>query len=90
MSVKQLTICLLLLITSVFMQQVTAATYSASTIAATGFDSTTTPVVWEGVDTGYPNDDDQQLVNLGFTFYLGSVAYTQVRVLTNGLLKAIL
>ncbi len=86
MSVKQLTICLLLLITSVFMQQVTAATYSASTIAATGFDSTTTPVVWEGVDTGYPNDDDQQLVNLGFTFYLGSVAYTQVRILTNGAL----
>ena len=85
-TVKWLAVCLLVLTAAAFMQQAAAATYSASTVAATGFDTTTTAVVWEGVDTGYPGDDDQQLVNLGFTFYLGSVAYTQVRILTNGAL----
>ena len=83
---RRLLACCPVLVMIAFMQQATAATYTASTVASTAFDTTTTAVVWDNVDTGFPNDDDKQLVNIGFTFYLGSVAYTQVRILTNGAL----
>ncbi len=64
----------------------TAATYAfRSTTYA--WESANTNVVWDRTQTGYPNDDDKQVVNLGFTFNFGGVNYTQVRIHANGVLQ---
>jgi len=64
------------------------AAYTFQTVAGENFDIVTTDVVWtnDPGQTDYPIDDDYQLINIGFTFYLGEVAYTQVRILGNGAL----
>lgn len=69
----------------VWAQLAHAATYSyqATTFA---WETATTDVVWENTNTNYPNDDDKQVVNIGFTFNFGGVNYTQVRIITNGAL----
>lgn len=56
-------------------------TYQATTFA---WETATTNVVWDQVNTTYPRDDDKQTVNLGFSFVFGGVSYTQVRIITNG------
>jgi MSHA biogenesis protein MshQ len=63
-----------------------AASYSYDDTVAYSWETASTNVVWELVDTGYPTDDDKQLVNIGFTFNFGGVDYTQVRVMSNGVL----
>lgn len=62
-----------------------AATYA---VQATPYawETASTDVVWEQTNTAYPQDDDKQLVNIGFTFNYGGVGYTQVRIITNGAL----
>lgn len=62
------------------------ADYVFQTVAGEAFDTVTTDVVWtnDAGQTGFPIDDDYQLVNIGFTFYLGETAYTQVRINGNG------
>ncbi len=69
-----------------FMCDAHAATYS---VAATTFawDTATTNVVWDQTNTTYPVDDDKQVVNIGFTFPFGGVNYTQVRIMSNGVLQ---
>ncbi len=62
------------------------AAYTVSVIPQTAFEATTTNVVWENTNTGFPDDDDQQLVPIGFNFSYGGVTYTQVRIVSNGLL----
>jgi len=63
-----------------------AASYSYDDTVAYAWETASTDVVWELVDTSYPTDDDKQLVNIGFTFNFGGVDYTQVRVMSNGVL----
>ncbi|MCO7225479.1 DUF6701 domain-containing protein [Pleionea sp. CnH1-48] len=72
----------------VFSYRLAHADYVFQVVPQTAFDSATTDVVWtnDGSQTGFPIDDDYQLVNIGFTFYLGETGYTQVRILANGAL----
>ncbi|GGW48578.1 LamG domain-containing protein [Alishewanella tabrizica] len=51
------------------------------------WESANTDVIWDRTQTGFPADDDKQVVNLGFTFNFGGVNYTQVRILANGSLQ---
>jgi len=62
------------------------AAYTFSVIPQTAFDNTTTNVVWSNTNTGFPNDDDHQLVPIGFNFSFGGVNYTQTRIISNGML----
>lgn len=62
-----------------------AATYSYQPTTF-NWESPTTSVSWEQANTGFPIDDDQQLVNIGFTFNFGGVDYTQTRIFSNGIL----
>ena len=48
---------------------------------------TGTAVSWDNNCTYYNNDDDKVVVNIGFTFYFGSTPYTQISIMTNGLLQ---
>lgn len=62
------------------------AVFTVSSIPQTAFDPTTTAVVWENTNTSYPDDDDQQVVNIGFSFVFSGVSYTDVRIISNGFL----
>ena len=64
------------------------ADYVFQTVTGEAFDTVTNNVVWtnDNTQTDFPQDDDYQLINLGFTFYLGETPYTQVRVMSNGVL----
>lgn len=44
-------------------------------------------VKWDRLLTLYPNDDDRATLNIGFAFPFGSSSYSQVQVLTNGILQ---
>ncbi len=46
-----------------------------------------TTVTWDNTCTYYYDDDDKVEVNIGFTFKFGNLSYTQVRIITNGLLQ---
>ncbi|MEN8256684.1 MAG: DUF6701 domain-containing protein [Thermodesulfobacteriota bacterium] len=64
-----------------------AATYVYDdTVAYSWQSSSPTNVTWSGTCTTYLADDDQQLVNIGFTFNFADIDYTQVRILSNGAL----
>lgn len=65
-----------------------AATYTVSELLPTPLDvpSVVNTVTWDRTDTGYPDDDDKVLVNIGFPFTFKDTAYTSVRILTNGVL----
>ncbi|HEC19499.1 MAG TPA: hypothetical protein ENI97_09155 [Gammaproteobacteria bacterium] len=65
---------------------VQAASYTFDDTVPFAWETASTDVVWEQVDTAYPIDDDKQLVNIGFTFNFGGIDYTQVRILSNGAL----
>jgi MSHA biogenesis protein MshQ len=69
-----------------FSSSVFSATYSVQTTTY-AWDTATTDVVWDQTSTSYPKDDDKQVVNIGFTFPFAGVNYTQVRILTNGILQ---
>ena len=77
--------CLLFLL---FFSQNALPAYTFQTVSGETFDTVTTNVVWtnDAAQTGFLLDDDYQLVNIGFTFYLGETAYTQVRIMSNGVL----
>jgi len=64
------------------------AAYVFQTVPAQAFDTVTTDVVWSNdpTQTDYPIDDDFQVVNIGFTFYLGETGYNQVTITSNGAL----
>ncbi len=65
-----------------------AATYTVSELLPTPLDTPNIPstVSWDRTDTSYPDDDDKVLVNIGFPFTFKDTVYTQVRILTNGVL----
>jgi len=63
-----------------------AATYCQVTNTPYAWETASTNVVWERTSTSYPDDDDRQTVNIGFTFNFGGVNYTQLQIITNGLL----
>ena len=44
-------------------------------------------VAWDGLDTDFPNDDDKQLVSIGFPFQFDNFNYEFVTIFTNGILK---
>lgn len=77
----------LLIICSTISFSVTAA-YNFQVVTAESFDTVSNDVIWtnDTSQTDYPSDDDYQLVNIGFTFYLGNTAYTQTRIISNGAL----
>ncbi len=64
------------------------ADYVFQTVTGEAFDTVTTDVVWgnDPANTGFPIDDDFQVVNIGFSFSLGETEYTSVRILSNGAL----
>ena len=69
-----------------------AATYSFMNIpfAWDAPSGAATTVTWSGACTGYPGgDDDYSLVNFpsGFTFTFAGTAYSQVRILSNGMIQ---
>ncbi|MCG8672038.1 MAG: LamG domain-containing protein [Pseudomonadales bacterium] len=66
-----------------------AATYTMTELEGTALDvpTSSTTVSWDNTDTSYPNDDDQTVVNIGFTFRFAATDYTQVRIHTNGILQ---
>ncbi|OZG70846.1 hypothetical protein BTA51_23695 [Hahella sp. CCB-MM4] len=80
-------VCYLVFMFALFANLAKAA-YTVEEITGTPFDATSTAVAWTNDSslTAYPQDDDFELVNIGFTFYLGEIAYTQVRILSNGAL----
>ncbi len=65
-----------------------SATYTVSELLPTPLDTPNivSTVSWDRTDTGYPDDDDKVLVNIGFPFTFKDTAYSQVRILTNGVL----
>ena len=63
-----------------------AATYAFQS-AAYSWETTNTNVVWDQTQTGFPRDDDKQVINIGFAFNFAGVDYTQVRVHSNGVLQ---
>ena len=65
-----------------------AATYTFRSDSF-AWESAATTVAWDGTCTTYPGDDDKATLAFtgGFTFTFGGVAYSSVRVLTNGMLQ---
>ena len=64
-----------------------AATYCVLANQAYAWETATTDVVWDQTNTSYPIDDDKQVVNMGFSFTFAGTSYTQVRIMSNGLLQ---
>ncbi|MDJ0740657.1 MAG: hypothetical protein QNJ91_13150 [Gammaproteobacteria bacterium] len=64
-----------------------AATYLYDDNAPYAWEDAATDVVWERRSTRYPVDDDKDVVNIGFSFPFGGTRYTQVRILSNGILQ---
>ncbi len=64
-----------------------AATYCMLSNQAYAWDTATTNVVWDQTNTSYPIDDDKQVVNIGFNFTFAGTSYSQVRIISNGLLQ---
>jgi MSHA biogenesis protein MshQ len=48
---------------------------------------TVNTVVWDNLDTNYPNDDDKQVIVLDFPFQFDSVSYPALTIFTNGIIK---
>ncbi|MEW6676829.1 MAG: LamG domain-containing protein [Pseudomonadota bacterium] len=71
-----------------FSQATQAATYAFRSDSY-AWESAANNVVWEQTNTSYPRDDDKQVVNFtgGFTFTFGGVAYSSVRIHSNGALQ---
>ncbi len=65
------------------------ASYELTELEATALDvpDVVNVVSWDNTDTGYPNDDDKVVVNIGFNFTFDNTQYSQVRILTNGILQ---
>ena len=65
-----------------------AATYTFRSDSF-AWESAATTVAWDGTCTGYPGNDDKATLAVtgGFTFTFGGVAYSSVRVLSNGMLQ---
>ena len=64
-----------------------AATYCVLANQAYAWETAATDVVWDQTNTSYPIDDDKQVVNMGFSFTFAGTSYTQVRIMSNGLLQ---
>ncbi len=77
--------CLVWMVLALTAWNAYAATYSYQPTTFS-WEAPTTSVSWEQANTGFPIDDDKQLVNIGFTFNFGGVDYTQVRIFSNGIL----
>ena len=78
----------LLLVIALFSINVFAS-YELTELEATALDvpDTSTVVSWDNTDTGFPDDDDKVVVNIGFNFTFDNTQYSQVRILTNGILQ---
>lgn len=65
------------------------AAYNLTELESTPLDipNTVNTVIWDNTDTGFPNDDDKAVVNIGFDFTFDDTQYNQVRILTNGILQ---
>ncbi|MGB0494944.1 MAG: DUF6701 domain-containing protein [Kangiellaceae bacterium] len=87
-SIKNLVFPVGMTLTLCLVSQYAHSDYVFENQSSETFDTVTTDVNWtdDSSQTDYPTDDDYELVNIGFTFYLGETAYTQVRILANGAL----
>lgn len=67
----------------------TSASYQLWELEATALDvpATERVISWDRLLTLYPNDDDQVTLPIGFSFQFGATRYSQVQVLTNGMLQ---
>jgi MSHA biogenesis protein MshQ len=67
----------------------TSASYQLWELEATALDvpATERVISWDRLLTLYPNDDDQVTLPIGFNFQFGATRYSQVQVLTNGILQ---
>ena len=82
----------LLLLTTIYILFLSFNAYSSyfmTELEATALDvpDVINMVDWDNTDTGYPNDDDKQTVAIGFSFQFDDTLYTDVTILTNGILK---
>ncbi|GAB4042955.1 MAG: hypothetical protein Fur0014_15370 [Rubrivivax sp.] len=66
--------------------QAATYTFKSDTYA---WETAANPITWDRKCTGYPGDDDQATIAFtgGFTFTFAGVAYSSVRVLSNGALQ---
>jgi MSHA biogenesis protein MshQ len=67
----------------------TSSSYQLWELEATALDvpATDRVISWDRLFTLYPNDDDQVTLPIGFNFQFGATQYSQVQVLTNGILQ---
>lgn len=64
--------------------------YKTDTFSWLAPSGSATTVTWDNTCTGYPNGDDvQAVVNFpgGFTFNFANTAYSQVRIISNGMIQ---
>ena len=66
---------------------VQGATYKYDDTAPFAWETASTDVNWDRSNTSYPVDDDKDVVNIGFNFPFGGTTYSQVRILSNGILQ---
>ncbi|MCB1801834.1 MAG: hypothetical protein KDI82_09130 [Gammaproteobacteria bacterium] len=64
-----------------------AATYKYDDSAPFHWETASIDVNWDRSSTSYPVDDDKQVVNIGFSFPFGGSSYSQVRIISNGILQ---
>lgn len=64
-----------------------SASYQYNDAAPYHWETAATDVVWSRRNTQYPVDDDQATVDMGFSFPFGGGVYSQVRILSNGVLQ---
>ena len=65
------------------------ASYTMTELEGTRLEVPTTvnTVVWDNLDTSYPNDDDKQIILLDFPFQFDSVIYSSLSIFTNGIIS---
>ena len=66
-----------------------SASYTMTELEGTPWEvpDTVNTVVWDNLDTNFPNDDDKQTIVLDFPFQFDSVSYPALTIFTNGIIK---
>mgnify|MGYP003384265482 FL=1 len=80
---------LVFLLASLVLSFFVNASYTMTELEGTPLEvpDTVNTVVWDNLDTSYPNDDDKQVIVLDFPFQFDSVSYPALTIFTNGIIK---
>ena len=80
---------LVFLLASLVLSFFVNASYTMTELEGTPLEvpDTVNTVVWDNLDTNYPNDDDKQVIVLDFPFQFDSVSYPALTIFTNGIIK---